>query len=143
MIPENTSPRRAGADLNGDDWGITMQESPTVFAVFKHGVHRHECGGLFTSFELAKDAAVEFIKGERDDHHRFDIVPLDVNKRAVQTPVTIRENGLVLGGELIEPAPMLSVSRTTIDAGVTISLDWPAANYPHERTETARTSDEK
>ena len=128
MIPENTSPRRAGADLNGDDWGITMQESPTVFAVFKHGVHRHECGGLFTSFELAKDAAVEFIKGERDDHHRFDIVPLDVNKRAVQTPVTIRENGLVLGGELIEPAPMLSVSRTTIDAGVTISLDWPAAN---------------
>ena len=39
----------------------------TIYAVFKTAVYRHECGGLFSSLELAEQAARSLMGGEPDD----------------------------------------------------------------------------
>ncbi len=64
----------------------------TVWAVFKEGVYRHECGGIFTSLEKATAAAEQLAIAEKDDYHRFEVVPFTVDS------VTQSEDG-----ELEEP----------------------------------------
>jgi hypothetical protein len=55
--------------------GATM----TVFVVFQEGVYRHDCGGVFTSLELAKAAADQRKAAERDNYHEWTVVPFEVD----------------------------------------------------------------
>lgn len=88
----------------------------TVFAVFKKGVYRHECGGIFTTFELAQDAAISLLRGERDDYHIYDVVYFNLDE---QTPQTTLEqhvmgydsNPYYFGGILKERSPCFTAQR--------------------------------
>jgi hypothetical protein len=68
-----------------------------LYAVFKEGVLRHECGGIFSTFKAALDAATNLINGERDSYHTYEVVPFFLNKQTEQTSI-----GVFGGGELIE-----------------------------------------
>ncbi len=51
-----------------------------VYAVFKTGVYRHECGGIFKTIEEAEFAAEHFLRNEFDNYHEFDIVSFEVGE---------------------------------------------------------------
>ena len=55
-----------------------------IFAVFKEGAYRHECGGIFSTLDKAKDAALVLITNEPDHHHTYAIVPFDLDVRTPQ-----------------------------------------------------------
>lgn len=59
----------------------------TVFAVFKKGVYRHECGGIFSTIELATEAAHKLITGERDDYHTYEILEFELDVVLSQSPI--------------------------------------------------------
>ena len=50
-----------------------------LYAVFKTGVYRHECGGVFSGYASAIDAAVRLIRQERDSYHSYNVMPLLVD----------------------------------------------------------------
>ena len=82
-----------------------------IYAVFKAGVYRHECGGLFSTEKNAIDAARILAQAEPDDYHHFQIVPFELD---VQTPRDVNNrHGYVANpeGELAEPKPSFSVAR--------------------------------
>lgn len=80
--------------------------SSEVFAVFKQGIYRHECGGVFSSLERATDAAKALMQGERDDYHHYEVVRFALDERTAQA--ALKEWG---GGEVIEPDEVLIVGR--------------------------------
>ena len=95
----------------------------TVFAVFKNGVYRHECGGIFTTFELAKSAALALLRGERDDYHTYDVIYFSLDEQTPQTQ--LKQHGLgydgspyYFGGRLEERSPCFIASRVKHDVGV-------------------------
>ncbi len=77
-----------------------------LFAVFKEGVLRHECGGIFDSLDLATAAAEMLLAGERDGYHDYFIVPFSLNQVTTQTPVG---DDWWQGGELKEADPVLKL----------------------------------
>lgn len=80
-----------------------------VWAVFKEGVGRQECGGIFSTLELAIQAASTLKDGERDDYHHYEVVPFVVDEPTKQTPKgePYPLNGRIYtGGELEERQPV-------------------------------------
>jgi hypothetical protein len=69
----------------------------TVYAVFRYGVYRHECGGVFSTLELAKVAADQLIASEPDDYHAYEVVPFEMDVRA------LRDGGRGYNDGLAEP----------------------------------------
>jgi hypothetical protein len=86
-----------------------------LFAVFKVGTYRHECGGIFSSLELATEAAKALAAGERDEHHSYEIIPFELNERTPQSPVSSpnphRAGNFWCGGELDEPDAVAEITR--------------------------------
>lgn len=44
-----------------------------LYAVFKEGVYRHDCYGIFSTQEKAEAVAKEAAEAETDDWHNFDV----------------------------------------------------------------------
>lgn len=57
-----------------------------LYAVFREAVYRHECGGIFSTQELAEASARQLACGEPDRHHRYDVVPFDLDVTGAQDP---------------------------------------------------------
>ena len=57
-----------------------------VYAVFKHGVYRHECAGIFTTLDRAADVARVCIAAADDDYHSYVVVPFTLDAPTVLTP---------------------------------------------------------
>ena len=91
-----------------------------VFAVFKNGVYRHECGGVFDSLEKATEAAEMFRDGERDDHHSYEVVGFELNTPCMQTSVSEPRTGCGYGfhegGEIEEPPSLIDVGSRIFDS---------------------------
>lgn len=49
-----------------------------VFAVFKEGVYRHECGGVFEAEDAARERADALAREDQDDYHTYEVVPFDL-----------------------------------------------------------------
>tara|TARA_R110000850_G_scaffold91270_15_gene193868 strand:- start:2439 stop:2717 length:279 start_codon:yes stop_codon:yes gene_type:complete len=77
-----------------------------LFAVFKVGVYRHECGGIFRTEALAIAAAKELHEGERDDYHHYEVVPFTLDYKTNQTTEEVWHTGnethICSTGELVE-----------------------------------------
>ena len=71
-----------------------------VYAIFKEGVYRHECGGIFSTLELAKESALVLLSGENDDYHTYSILTFELNAQTTQ-----------LDGDLTEPGCVFSCRR--------------------------------
>ena len=54
----------------------------SVYAVFREGVYRHECLGIFTNTERAIERARECAAGDGDDYHVYQVSAV-----ALDTPV--------------------------------------------------------
>ena len=50
-----------------------------MYVVFRYAVYRHQCGGVFSTLEKAKDAVTELLATEPDTHHQYEIVPFEVD----------------------------------------------------------------
>ena len=74
-----------------------------VYAIFKEGVYRHECGGIFSTLEKAKDAAKSLISGEDDDYHTYKVLAFDLDVCTPQISKETETNKYSVG-DLIEPA---------------------------------------
>lgn len=57
-----------------------------VYAVFKRGIYRHECAGVFISAEEAMAWARELALVEDDGYHNLEVVSFELNKRADVAP---------------------------------------------------------
>jgi hypothetical protein len=44
-----------------------------LFAVFREGVYRHECGGIFTTMEAAKNCADVLAIRDLDSYHSYAV----------------------------------------------------------------------
>ena len=77
----------------------------TLFVVLRQAVYLHECGGVFSSLEQARDAAMEQARSELDGHHYYAVVPfvLDV--------VTEKDPDCSRWGSLKEGDPLLIVRK--------------------------------
>jgi hypothetical protein len=77
-----------------------------VFVVFKQGVYRHECGGVFLTLGDAERAAESLLRGEPDGYHRYEVVPFRIGEVTSQS---------FLGGRydpnLYEPIPVCTFTR--------------------------------
>lgn len=51
----------------------------TVFAVFRNGVYRHECHGVYSTQVLAEGAMQKAREMETDSYHEFDVVPFELD----------------------------------------------------------------
>ncbi len=51
-----------------------------LYIVFKYGVYRQECGGVYESEGAALDAARHLKELEGDDYHDFEVVPFLLNE---------------------------------------------------------------
>ena len=51
-----------------------------LYIVFKYGIYRHECGGVYNSEGAAIDAARKLKELEVDDYHDFEVVPFLLNE---------------------------------------------------------------
>lgn len=49
-----------------------------VYAVFKEGVYRHECAGIFTSEDRAKQVADAWL-AKGDGYHEWHVVPFEMD----------------------------------------------------------------
>lgn len=57
----------------------------TAYAVFRQGVYRHECGGIFSTEALAQATANALAGGDVDGYHTYEVVPFAMDE---PTPVT-------------------------------------------------------
>lgn len=91
-----------------------------LFAVFKEGVYRHECGGIFDSKDAAVKAAEKLRDGENDDYHSYVIVPFNLNEITHQTALIEKtrpdalQSKYMTGGELEEPEMILDVGAKKV-----------------------------
>ena len=68
--------------------------------------HRHECGGVFSTLELAKEAARCLLEGEPDNYHAYDIIMFELDMQ------TTRMQTSAIGyGELDEAEPICTFTR--------------------------------
>lgn len=92
-----------------------VAQGTRVYLVFKEGIYRHECAGVFTSLPVAEGVAARRIAGERDDYHVYTLVAMDLDSETPQTPATpytYPSGRTVLeGGELVEPTTLCAWSR--------------------------------
>ncbi len=58
----------------------------TIYAVFREGVYRHECVGVFSSQEKAEDAARAVVAVERDDWHSYRVHPFELDAAGAFEP---------------------------------------------------------
>lgn len=79
----------------------------TLFAVFKNGAYRAECGGVFSSKEKAKAAALHLASNDRDEYHSYDVYPFEIDEIMQQAPVSSR----YVGGGILEPDPIFSCRK--------------------------------
>lgn len=42
-----------------------------LFSVYREGAYRHQCGGIFSTLDLAKQAANKFAENDSDDYHEY------------------------------------------------------------------------
>lgn len=99
-----------------------LGSSLKLFAVFKQGVYRQGCGGIFSTFDLALEAAKRLCAGERDDYHTYEVVPLVLDVMTTQTARSIRMGvasgrAWIDGGELEEATPLAYVGRSARKLG--------------------------
>lgn len=73
----------------------------TVYAVFRHGVYRHECGGVFTSRESAEAVAKTLLSAEPDAHHRYEVVPFTLDLTPAVVSPTMRYDSPVSESEAV------------------------------------------
>lgn len=52
----------------------------TLYAVFREGIYRHECGGVFDSVINAEQAREVLIGWDIDSYHEYTIVPFVLNE---------------------------------------------------------------
>ena len=50
-----------------------------VYLVFRVGVYRHECAGVFSTQELAEQTARRCLEEEHDDYHAYEILQFDLD----------------------------------------------------------------
>jgi hypothetical protein len=77
-----------------------------VFAVFREGIQRHECGGIFTKQSDAEKTAYALINGEPDDYHTYTVVEFILDEPSLQIV-----DGKYGEGELVEEPPVLTLTR--------------------------------
>jgi len=89
-----------------------------LYVVFKVAVYRHECGGVFLTLDKARQAAEELREGEKDDHHSYEIVAFELDKKTEQTPliekVGYQGRKYFTGGDLIEADVIQDVGRKSV-----------------------------
>lgn len=79
-----------------------------LFAVFKHGIYRHECAGIFSSLGQAEKVAKSLAK-IGDKHHHYRIVAFDLDK---QIGFTMPPEGSRYGdAEIQEPETIYSTDK--------------------------------
>lgn len=81
---------------------------PSVFVVFRQGVYRHECGGVFLTLDQAISAAVEHIKTEKDEYHTYTVHEFEIG---VPIKWELSETPDWVDPELIEPPAIATVER--------------------------------
>jgi len=61
-----------------------------MYAVFREGIYRHACAGIFTHRKTAIEVADKLKAQERDDYHAFTVVPftIDVATKCSRQPVS-------------------------------------------------------
>jgi hypothetical protein len=78
----------------------------TIYAVFKQGVYRHECGGVFSTMEMAYAVARQLLAAECDHYHTYEVTPFELDE------ATPRGSAGYKGGvALLESDPLLSLTR--------------------------------
>jgi hypothetical protein len=80
-----------------------------VFAVFREGVYRHECGGVFDTEAAARAAAASLLSNEPDDYHEYVVVPFHLNAVSEHDPGDTCSPWLSC--ELVEPKPLATYTR--------------------------------
>lgn len=74
----------------------------TVYAVFKGGIYRHECLGIFDDPTVAEGVADKAALLDPDHYHRYEVVPFEMD---IITPLSTTGSGYY-GPHYDEPEPI-------------------------------------
>lgn len=71
-----------------------------VYAVFKEGVYRHQCGGVFGTVQEAIIAASELAQEDVDNYHSYDVYGFELGKKLYKQ-----------GNKIIQPNSLYSARK--------------------------------
>lgn len=77
-----------------------MENETIVYAVFKQGIYRHECGGVFLTKEKALSAAKDYALNDCDDYHQYAVIEFVADRRSKQSLI---DPMFASGGDIDEP----------------------------------------
>lgn len=72
-----------------------------VFAVFREGVYRHQCGGVFSSREAAICVADKLAANDVDDWHTYDVVPYTIDSASPVGDSSFRSSPQIIESKAI------------------------------------------
>ena len=81
-----------------------------LFVVHKEGVYRHECGGVFSEYSRAVEAAIALASGDRDSYHAYEVRHYILNVVTQQDAVRQESYGQ-WGGDLVESDALFSTKK--------------------------------
>lgn len=89
-----------------------------LFIVHKKGVYRHECGGVFSSLDLAISSCNKLHEGDRDSYHAYEVRAHELDAATDQTPASeprqSRPGEYWQGGDLNEGDVLYSIGGPSI-----------------------------
>jgi hypothetical protein len=66
-----------------------------LFAVFKSGVYRHECFGIYSTSEAAVERAKEVAAADIDDHHDYEVWPYTLDAPCTDSDIVLFNSRMV------------------------------------------------
>ena len=64
----------------------------TLYCVFQEGVYRHDCEGVYDTFEAAVEAANSVAADDRDDYHNYEVTAYELNQRPLTEKILYSVN---------------------------------------------------
>lgn len=86
-----------------------------LYVVIKRGCYYHELGGVFSTPELAIDAANTYASNDRDSHHSYVVLPFTLDQQKQQKPLDKGFGGPYGSGGNIDDTPHIyEVSKDSL-----------------------------
>jgi hypothetical protein len=79
-----------------------------IYSIFREGIYRHECLGIFTDLDIAICVAMNEAVMEPDNYHSIEVRPFELN---MPTPKSIKT---ALPSSYVECDAPLSYRRDTV-----------------------------
>lgn len=90
--------------LRTESWTEPPAFHQHAYLIFKHGVYRHECCGIFTDYDTAQSLAIRLMETEPDCYHYYVVIKFGLDKIPFRKSLMpLHENEWEAKNTIVEP----------------------------------------